>query len=39
MSFNFMNSLNLFDMYVQTNLYLFYCFNLFVNSDSLVSLS
>ena len=28
MFFNFMYSLNLFDMYVQTNLYLFYCFDI-----------
>ena len=28
MSFNIMYSLNLFDMYVQTNLYLFYYFNI-----------
>ena len=28
MFFNFKYSLNLFDMYVKTNLYLFYCFDI-----------
>jgi len=35
MSFNFMYSLNLLDMYVETNIIILYCFNVFLNSDKL----
>jgi len=35
MSFNFMYSLNLLDMYVEINIIILYCFNAFLNSDKL----
>ena len=35
MSFNFMYSLNLLDMYFETNIIILYCFNVFLNSDKL----